>query len=41
MKKIIAVLAVLIGLLLVAGFGFVLLFMEEPEDTMQIGRAHV
>lgn len=36
MKKIIAVLAVLIGLLLVAGFGFVLLFMEEPEDTMLV-----
>lgn len=36
MKKVIAVLAVLIALLLVAGFVFVLLFMEEPDDTILV-----
>ena len=35
MKKLIAVLAVLIGLLLVAGFVYVLVFMEEPPDSIR------
>ncbi len=36
MKKLIAVLAVLIGLLLVAGFVYVLVFMEEPPDSILV-----
>lgn len=36
MKKVIAVLAILIALLLVAGFVFVLFFLEEPDDTIMV-----